>query len=276
MPAAPPPAARPRSSPRRGRRSRRWRAPGRRSWPCRPEITPTLSVVPSSGRCNFSIARIWCASSTTALRPFSGSTPECAGRPSTVRVNRPVPLRAGLQGAVRQRRLDDEREGALPRLVLDQARERRLPISSSEVKSTTSGRGIARPSAAIAAERGLDQDQARLHVVDARSERLGRPRRGTAWSRACRLARRCRNGRGRARACRRIGAEPGADVVAANGVGHEVDPAAQRARTARRWCAARPSSAALLSLGDSCSTTPRSDSINSPRRDAIASCRARP
>ncbi len=117
-------------------------------------------------------ARIWWASSTIALRPFSGSTPAWAGRPSTSDVNRPDPLPRGLEAPVGERRLEDERELALPGLVLDQVARAGLPISSSEVNRTTSGRGIAAPIAAIAAERGLDQDEAGLHVEDARAERL--------------------------------------------------------------------------------------------------------
>src|SRR3989304_2372656 len=48
-----------------------------------PPITPTLSVTPAQRPFSAASAATWCAASTIALRPFSGSTPACAARPTT-------------------------------------------------------------------------------------------------------------------------------------------------------------------------------------------------
>lgn len=56
--------------------------------------TVGVTVVPASGRLNEAIARTWCAASTSAFTPASGSRPACEARPRTATSNVPQPLRA--------------------------------------------------------------------------------------------------------------------------------------------------------------------------------------
>ncbi len=57
------------------------------------DATVGVTVVPSSGRASAAIASTWWAASTSALTPFSGSSPACAARPCTTTSKPPVPLR---------------------------------------------------------------------------------------------------------------------------------------------------------------------------------------
>ena len=67
----------------RGRGRRRRTTPRRgRCWSwCRPRITVGVTVVPAGGSASAATTSAWCASSTVALTPSSGSSPACAARP---------------------------------------------------------------------------------------------------------------------------------------------------------------------------------------------------
>ena len=56
--------------------------------------TVGVTVVPSSALPNVEMRCTWCASSRSALIPFSGSNPACEARPVMRTSNVPVPLRA--------------------------------------------------------------------------------------------------------------------------------------------------------------------------------------
>ena len=87
-------------------------------------------------------------------------------RPSTSSVKRPTPLRAVFSRAAGQRRLQHQHVGGArgPARSIS-AREVGLPISSSDVNSTMTGRRGRSPSRT---QRDSTIDEAGLHVEDAR------------------------------------------------------------------------------------------------------------
>ena len=104
------------------------------------DATPTLIVVPLAGSASALRASTWCASSSTALIPFSGSTPAWAARPPTSRTKSAMPLRAVLMAPPLAAGSRTSTAAAWRAVSSIKARELALPISSSEVDSTTIGR----------------------------------------------------------------------------------------------------------------------------------------
>ena len=100
--------------------------------------TVGVTVVPSSALPNVEMRCTWCASSSRALIPFSGSNPACEARPVMRTSNVPVPLRAILSAPPSALGSSTNTAPVFPRPCARSSMSVRLveePTSSSEVQS---------------------------------------------------------------------------------------------------------------------------------------------
>ncbi len=168
----------------------------RRCRPCRRGATVGVTVVPTLGSASAVIASTWCAASTRALTPFSGSSPAWAARPWTTTSNVPAPLRPIFTAPPSAAGSSTSTASARRRPLLDQRPRRRRADLLVAVNSSSTPRRSASDGDGVDGERRCPPFMSNTPgpggppVGDART--AGRP--------ACRAGTRCRDGRRGARA----------------------------------------------------------------------------
>ena len=134
--------------------------------------TVGVTVVPSSGRASATMASTWCAASTSALTPFSGSSPAWAARPWTTTSKPPVPLRPILSAPPSAAGSSTSTAPQAAARSSISARDAPEPTSSSAVNSSSI------PERSASDGDGVDAEHdAALHVEHARARWPDRRRR---------------------------------------------------------------------------------------------------